>query len=190
VSGNPTITNSGVTSVNGSTGAVTIPSGITATLSGAKTATGAYVRFTVPTTATRITMVFNNLRGTLTAYSGPGNGPKIQFGTGGVPTVSGYTGGVSTADNGNNTYNYAFTTGFIIQGETSNNATIFQGSFTFVKLNGNIWVCNGTTYGSISTCLSTTVGSINLTGSLDTIQISPWLSTDTFSTGTVNVYYE
>jgi hypothetical protein len=180
VSGNPTIANSGVTSVNGNTGAVT-----TLTRGTAVGASGTAVEFTdIPSSVKRITVM---LSGISTNGSSP---PQIQIGSGSYVT-SGYSGGNSvilTSTAGA----VIFSTGFGIGVNTTNwaSSVIVQGIITIMNLTGNVWVASGSVGRSDNNTVYFTAGSVSLSGVLDRVRITTVNGIDTFDAGTINIMYE
>jgi len=176
VSGNPTIANSGVTSVNGSSGAVTINTLTAATF---KTASGTSFEFTsIPAWVKRITIAIAGL-----STSGTGD-VLIQLGTSSSYETSGYLGAVSTsAGTAEN-----FTTGFKIVNSNSA-ANLYGGVITLVNLDSNTWVESGN-LGISTATLRHSAGYKSLSAALTRLQFTID-GTQTFdAAGTVNILYD
>ncbi len=178
VSGNPTIANDGVTSVNGNTGAVT-----TLTSGTAVTASGTSVTFTgIPSTAKRITVMFSGVSG-----SGTSNF-LVQIGSGSFST-SGYSSmsaRVGTAFTGVAT---SATAGFIAL--ISANTNTLNGQMIISLIGSNIWTQSSGFYLSGTDNVVWGGGvSPALGGALDRIRVTTVNGTDSFDAGTINILYE
>jgi hypothetical protein len=119
------------------------------------------------------------------------NNFQIQIGTGGTPTISGYS---------------AQTTGIASSsGATSSSAVGFpsyhnvatyawSGIVTLSNVSGNIWVASGLLGNATTTPLTSMIsGTITLAGVLDNIRIiasATGSPADTFDAGSVNIMYE
>jgi hypothetical protein len=173
VSGNPTIANSGATSVDGRTGAVvTLVSGT------AVTASGTSIDFTgIPSWVKRVTVMFNGV-----STSGTSN-LLIQIGAGSV-TTSGY---VSTAYT---SAGAASSTAGFIATQTTTAATSQTGLATIVTLGSNLWIAASSLGFSNTSIGNTGNGNITLGGTLDRVRITTVNGTDTFDAGTINIIYE
>jgi len=178
VSGNPTIVNSGATSVNGRTGAVvTLISGT------AVTASGTSVDFTsIPSGVKRIIVMFDGV-----SISGTSN-YLIQLGDSGGVETTGYVsfscriGSASLAGGANST------AGFVVN-SPSTSTDVISGQMTISNLNSNIWTEQGA-FASNGTNLMPSGGSKTLSAALDRIRITTVNGTDTFDAGTINIMYE
>ena len=176
VSGNPTIANSGVTSVNGNTGDVT-----TLTSGTSQSASGSSVTFTgIASTAKRVTLILSGVSTNGT------NILLVRIGSGSVDT-SGYTGSAiqladATAVSGVNE-----TTGFQIR--TGQAAATISGSICLNLITGNTWVASGNFSDAASARAYITNGTKALSGALDRIQLTT-NSASTFDSGTINILYE
>ncbi len=192
VSGNPTITNSGVTSFNGSTGAVTGvasvngQTGSVTTISQMteKTATGTAIDFTgIPSGVKRITVMFSGVSTSGSSFV------QTQIGTSGGVVTTGYTAyaGMSAA-------NVSLTTGFIAEAGGAAAGWLRHGHIvlTLIDSSTSRWIMSGsigllsgsTGYGASGG------GSVTLSGTLDRIRITTVNGTDAFDAGSVNVLYE
>ena len=175
VSGDPTIANSGVTSVNGNTGAVT-----TLTRATAVTASGTAVDFTgIPSTVKRITVMFSGI-----SLNGSDR-ILVQIGSGSFAT-SGYvsTSGIFTTGGSTNAVNS--TSGFILL--ASDSAAIISGQMVISNIASNSWVESGTFKRSVSS-MEFSAGDVSLSGALDRVRITV-TGTNTFDAGTINIMYE
>lgn len=144
---------------------------------------GTSIDFTsIPSWVNRITVMFTGVTKSSTANI------LVQLGTGGSPTTTGYSSMatyVSTAV-GAATAN---TTGFATTGLSISTATLF-GNMVFTNLTGNVWTGGGVLMSSTPTPLTIQMsGSVSLAGVLNLVRITT-TSTDTFTAGTVNIFYE
>jgi hypothetical protein len=176
VSGNPTIANNGVTSVDGKTGAVvTLVSGTAASASGSS------VEFTsIPSWVKRITVMFYDLSTTST------NAPRVQLGTASSYETSGYSAG-ATATSATPVWSGGTNLdGFILTGQVSAGSQI-AGALVLTNITGNVWVAalSGNNPGGAAICGG---GYKSLGGTLTRLQIIPSLGT--FDLGTINIMYE
>ena len=142
---------------------------------------GVSIDFTsIPNWVKRIMLLLDNvsLSGTASLL--------VQLGSGSIDTT-GYTcGGVrvgaSTVAAANNTSGFSF-----------NNITALSsasGFVTFCLLGTNIWVANGIVSGNNTEVLGVVSGSKTLSGVLDRFRFTSSNGTDTFDSGTVNIFYE
>ena len=148
---------------------------------------GTSIDFTgIPSWVKRITVMFNGV-----STSGTAN-YRIQLGTGGAPTTTGYSGTASWLTSGGSSTVNAYSAGFDLNSNTS--ATTLQyGVFVFLNLTGNTWVASGV--GAQTTSANSTQqisGVISLSGTLNLVRITTVGSpaTDTFDAGSVNILYE
>jgi hypothetical protein len=176
VSGNPTIVNSGATSVNGRTGAVvTLVSGTAITLTNqtAPDFTG------IPSWVKRLTLQFAGISTNST------NNVLFQLGSGSYAT-SGYAAGFMYNNGANPTSNVS-TDGFRITQKGA--SSTYSGSIVFTLLTGNTWVAT-CIYGDVSTAYGGVIyGSIALSGALDRVRLFID-GTQQFDAGTINILYE
>jgi len=175
VSGNPTIANDGVTSVNGNTGAVT-----TLTLGTVATASGSTIDFTgIPSTVKRLTVMFRGI-----SLSGSDR-ILVQIGSGSF-TTSGYvaTSGIFTTGGATNAV--SSTSAFILLAGDS--AAIITGQMVITNISTNSWVQSGTFKRSVSS-MEFSAGDVTIGGALDRVRITV-SGTNTFDAGTINILYE
>ena len=146
------------------------------------TTAGTTITFTgIPTTAKRITFLFNNL-----STNGTGV-PTVRLGSssGGIET-SGYT-GTQTLLTG--TVNpVALANGFDLGGATA--ASIRNGSLIITNLTGNLWVTTGLIGFSDAAANSLIAGVKTLTSTLDRVNITTSGAVDTFDLGSTVVIWE
>ena len=182
VSGNPTIANTGVTSVNGNTGAVT-----TLTSGTAVTVSGTSVDFTsLPSTVKRITIMFSGV-------STNGTSPlQIQLGDSGGVENSGYVGANTITSSGAATA--SFTSGFGITASSSYTSASFTYSgqiiISLLSSSGNTWAASGIFAAPSTPNLYMTAGAKSLSATLDRVRITTVNGTDVFDAGTINIMYE
>ena len=147
---------------------------------------GTSIDFTsIPSWVKRITVCYSGVSSNGTS------GFKIQIGTGGSPTTSGYSSTGSAVGSG--TATAVETTGFavIISGQFSAAGTM-QGISTICLLNSstNTWAFNSTvaTTNLVYTCQGG--GAVALAGTLNMIRVTTNNGTDTFDAGSINILYE
>lgn len=182
VSGNPTITNSGVTSVNGSTGAVTIAAGST-WLSAVNLTGGVSKELSGwPSSSRIITIVINNL-----SLSGASL-MKIRLGSGGSPQSTGYEYTVMRTAAGSTAGN-RWTDGVTLN--TDNSVQTFSGAVRMYNISGNLWIIdhNGSFVSGASVMTMTGAGQVTIGGALNVIQIISGNGTDTIDNGTAAIIY-
>lgn len=181
---------SGAIQVGGSD-AITITSGLAVSMNGGTpyplvsatavaSTSGTSIDFTsIPSTAKRITVIFNEV-----STNGSSN-LLLQVGAGSVTTsgyVSTYFGVSGTTGQTNSS-----TLGIIVQSGAASYVT--SGFIQFVNISGNTWIASGSYKGTTSTANSS-AGSIALSGTLDRVRITTANGTDTFDAGSVNIFYE
>jgi hypothetical protein len=135
----------------------------------------------IPSWVKRITIMFS---GVSTSGSNP---VIIQIGDAEGFETTGY---YSSASYGGVSGNYSSsTTGFIIDaGNTAAAATTRQGMVVLVNLDGNQWICSGTSNtGLVSASIA---GSKTLSNILTQVRITNENSAHTFDAGSINVMYE
>ena len=144
---------------------------------------GTSIDFTgIPSWVKRVTVMFNGV-----STSGTSN-YRIQLGTGGSPTTSGYTGSSSWTSASSVTS--AIASGFDINANASA-TTAFAGLIAFTNISGNIWVGSGSfayTAGTAST--QSVSGVVTLSSVLNMLRITTVNGTDTFDAGSINIMYE
>jgi hypothetical protein len=181
VSGNPTIANDGVTSVNGNTGAVT-----TLVSGTAVGASGTSVDFTgIPSWAKRITVIFN---GVSTNSSSP---IQVQIGDSGGFETTGYTCLNTVFASG--VAQVTFTSGFGITVSTTYTGAgaIFNGHIVLTKISGNIWIATCVIGTTVTTQYSyITSGNKTLSDVLTQVRITTVNGSDVFDGGSINILYE
>ena len=180
VSGNPTIANSGATSIDGRTGAVlTLVSGT------AVSASSTSVDFTgIPSWAQRVTVMFSGV-----STNAAGSSVYIvQLGDSGGIEDTGYLGSATTLST--SVITTSFVKGFLLFGSAPVAATTVSGNLVIVKIDGNKWVANGVLGLSNVACTLVTGGEKTLSDTLDRVRITTVNGTDTFDAGTINILYE
>lgn len=178
VSGNPTIANSGVTSVNGNTGAVT-----TLVSGTAVSASGTSISFTgIPSWVKRITVMFSGVSTTGTSTY------LIRIGDSGGISATGYAG---TGDTWSTTPAASLWggTGFRLNNSAAN-ATVVTGIATIVLLDSNQWIFQFVGGSTASATLQLSAGSKTLSNTLTQLSITTTNGTDTFDAGTINIMYD
>jgi hypothetical protein len=148
---------------------------------------GTSIDFTsIPSWAKRITVMLNGVS------TNGATAPQVQLGTGGSPTTSGYTSGVTFISTTNNLTRalVSVTTGFrsYISDDASDANT---GSFVLTNISGNTWVCNGALLVTgVNAGGCTIFGSIALAGVLNMVRVTTINGTSTFDAGSINILYE
>jgi len=142
---------------------------------------GTSIDFTgIPAWVKRVTVMFSGVSTT-------GSNPVIiQLGDAGGFETTGY---LSSASYGGSVGNYSSSTaGFIVDaGNTATAATTRRGMVVIVNLNGNQWVCSGTSdAGNVSASIA---GGKTLSDVLTQVRITS-NSVDTFDAGSINIMYE
>ena len=143
---------------------------------------GTSIDFTIPTGASRITVMFSGV-------STNGSSVQIlQLGTSGGVQTTGYAGAATT--NGATT---SSTVGFVV-GYRGDAANVYSGAIVCTLLNSatGLWVAQGVNSGaggSTGDC-SSIAGTKTLSGTLDRVRITATNGTDTFDAGTINILYE
>ena len=181
----PAVAGSSVLTLPTGTGTVTV-AGVNSTLvSGTAQATtsGTFKDFTgIPSWVRRITII---LAGVSWATS---QSPRVQIGTGGVVTTTGYSGtsgGYSSA--GTNVISMG-TTGFDVNGNASTTAHSGVIVLSEVSVSSNTWVCDANV-GQVGSRMLHTGGVVALSGSLDIVRFTS-VAGGTLATGTINILYE
>ena len=139
---------------------------------------GTSIDFTgIPSTAKRITVVFNNV-----STSGSS---VVQVQAGSTTFVtSGYTGSA-----GNNVNNGQNSSGFLTY-TTGGAGNSIIGHIVLTNISGNLWVEAGVVGPNASTSPCSCCGAVTLSGVLDRVRITTVNGTDTFDAGTVNIMWE
>lgn len=131
----------------------------------------------IPSTAKRITVMFNGV-----STSGTSN-VIVQLGTGATPTytTSGYLGSGSVSP--------AFSSGFIFWANLG--ATdIAYGAMTISNFSGNTWLETSCLGIPAATNTRTSGGIVPLAAALTAIRVTMVNGTDTFDAGSINILYE
>lgn len=156
--------------------------GITAGTAVASTS-GTSIDFTsIPSTAKRITVIFNgvSLSGTTQVI--------IQIGAGSF-TTTGYTG--SATGGGSGMASLSMSTGFLVESNASSlAANARSGIATLCLLTANTWCASGTMGYTNQALTHYFGGSVSLSGVLDRVRITSVNGTDTFDAGSINLFWE
>ena len=178
-SGDPTITNTGVTAVNGSSGDVTI-NGLTSGT--AVSASSTNVDFTgIPSWVKRITIM-------LSGVSTNGTSALLaQVGTSAGIVATGYLG---AADLWANSPAPTLVTQGLGIGNQNAAAYVHHAICKFTNITSNTWV--GEAIGTLSSSGIIVLGTttIALSGTLDRVRITTVGGVNTFDAGTINILYE
>jgi hypothetical protein len=139
---------------------------------------GTSIDFTsIPSWVKRITVMFSGVSTSGTSFV------IAQLGTGGTPTTSGYTGGVSQTS----VYT-TVTNGMGLSGHPD--ATyVRNGTITITNVTGNTWVSTAMCFLTVASG-GTGAGAIALAGTLNMVRITTVNGTDTFDLGSINILYE
>ena len=144
---------------------------------------GTTIDFTsLPSWIKRITVMLSAV-----STNGAGN-MRIQIGTGGTPTTSGYVCmSMNIAVAGNAAL--SGTAGFDAFIGTASYS--INGAIRIQNITGNTWVAEGT-LGNVTTTsnLASIAGTVTLGGALNFLRFTTTTGTDTFDAGTVNILYE
>ena len=160
------------------TGTITASGGVSGGIrSGtAVTASGTSVDFTsLPTGIKRITVMFSGVSTSGTSLV------QVQLGSGSF-TTSGYTSATSTNGASNTS-----TTG-LLSSAINSAADSRNGIMIITNITSNTWVMGANVSGSVNS--STSAGSIALGGVLDRVRITTVNGTDTFDSGSINIFFE
>jgi hypothetical protein len=150
---------------------------------------GTSVSFTsIPSWVKRIVVMFQGVSTNGT------NILKVQIGTGGSATTSGYLGGYIQGSSASAAALAGLTDGFIVGTPTAANAT-FHGSLVITQLSSstNTWTCTGNIADSTNQRFWPSSGSVSLSGVLDNLRVigsATGSPSDTFDAGTINIIYE
>ena len=148
---------------------------------------GTSIDFTsIPSWVKRITVMFNGVSLSSTAYF------LIQLGVSGTPTTTGYTAGqMYVLTNGTASGGATSTSGFVIQSGVA--TYTLNGAIVFNLLNpsSNLWTGSGVMYNQTAApFICPVAGSIALSGTLNMVRITTTNGTDTFDAGSINIIYE
>ena len=137
----------------------------------------------IPSWARRVTVVLANVSLSGSALL------RVRLGTSGGFVTSGYLSTSSVISAGAATA--AATAGFDVYTNAPNAAYLYSGSITFHYIDAsNTWVCSGVIGAHGVTWTITLGGYIALGGALTQVRLTTSNGTDTFDSGTVNVFYE
>jgi hypothetical protein len=134
----------------------------------------------IPSTAKRITVMLNGVK---TSGTSP---IQAQLVTSGGTISTGYTSSAAFA--GSAEAGYTSSTGLLIIGGTSS-AVINDGASVIYNISGNNWV-NNSTVGRADSYVFLAGGSVSLSSTLTGIVITMVNGTDTFTAGSVNIFWE
>lgn len=154
--------------------------GITSGTAVASTSGTAINFINIPSTVSRITVMFAGVSTSGTSSH------LLQLGTAAGVTTSGYICSAVRFFQSGTIATNNFTTGF---GTNSADAGLYSGSIVISKFSGNNWVVQGN-IGMDTTLFHVTAGSISLAAVLDRIRITTVNGTDTFDAGSINILYE
>lgn len=168
------------------TGTLAVTGGVSGSITSgtAVSASGTSVNFTgIPSGVKRITVMFQTI-----SLSGSSI-PMVQIGAGTTPETTGYLGSVSSITSGvatesSTTGCKVFTTG------SGAAATTISGAMTITLLTGSSWIVTGTSARTDAAQSSVLAYSKTITGTLGVVRVTTVNGTDTFDTGTINIFYE
>ena len=144
--------------------------------------TAVTVSSTIPSWINRMTLNISGL-------SSNGTQPvKVQLGTGGSATTSGYVGSASVTANGVASAVTNPSDGFHICADSAGTYTRY-GSIVFTRLTGNTWIASGNGGQEDSARIWSVGGEIALAGALDFMRITAD-GVDTFDAGSVSLMWE
>ena len=108
---------------------------------------------------------------------------SIQLGYSGGIVTSGYLG--SATNNGTQSnHSNGFRDG------NQSGSCVRHGSFVLTLLGSNIWTCACSMARSDAGTYNVIAGSVTLSGALTTVRATTYNGTDTFDSGSINVFYE
>lgn len=159
--------------------------GLINALTAVNSTSGTSIDFTgIPSGVKRITVMLNGV-----STNGVSK-LRIQLGTGGSPTASGYTGSSTFVASGAAASTAFSGVGFDIDTNASA-TTAIAGSVVFTNLTGNTWVASGVTaYTAGTTSTQQIGGAVTLAGTLNFLRVTTVGGTDTFDAGSINILYE
>jgi hypothetical protein len=142
--------------------------------------TGTAIQFTgIPSWAKRVTLIFSSVQ------IGGSSNPLIQIGTSSGFETTGYN-STSVNANGGSTL---FGAGAGVQINLATPGTLMQGSIVLENVASNTWVVSGLLgFPPSNVCVN--AGIKGLSGVLDRIRLTTVNGTDSYSAGTLNVFYE
>ena len=136
---------------------------------------------TIPSWAKKITLVCDSV-------STSGNGRVlVQIGTGGSYVNTGYQSSSGNVYGTNDCTSVTSTTGFII--DSASATTQRTGAMTLHNISGNVWVSTHV-MGDASGANMYGGGRISLAGAIDRIRITTVAGTETFDSGSINLFFE
>ena len=139
----------------------------------------------IPSWARRVTVVFRGVSTNGTAHL------LLQLGTGGVPTATGYVGGISLFTYASGILNTTSTAGIPIYNNLADYA--FYGSVQLDRIEtaAHNWVATGTLLNSVSfPSVVNCSGAIVLAGALDMVCLTTITGTPAFDAGSVGITWE
>ena len=146
---------------------------------------GTAITFTgIPSTAKRITVMF---QGVGTSGTSP---PQLQIGSGST-TTSGYVSNLTSLANSASAAVTNVTSGFVVGDAGKGSTSRLSGTFTLTLVSGNIWVNSAWIAYTDTTRLYGNQGYLaTLSGALDRVVITTINGTDTFTAGSINIFWE
>ena len=161
----------------------TIQGGAITSATAQASTSGTSIDFTgIPSWVKRITVMVQGL-----SFAGASGQCRVQIGTGGVLTTTGYTSdsisvaGVNTCNTANYTNGLAIFNGNVA-------ADTLWGVTTITNVSGNTWIATFTSCRSDNASSRTGTGFIALGGVLDIVSVVA--TTGSFDAGTINIMYE
>lgn len=144
---------------------------------------GTSIDFTgIPSWVKRITVMVQGL-----SFAGATGQGRVQIGTGGVLTTTGYTSD-SILVSGSNACSTGSYSGGLALFNGNLAADTLWGVTTITNLSGNTWIATFTSCRSDSGASRTGTGFITLGGALDIVSVVA--TTGSFDAGTINIMYE
>ena len=138
----------------------------------------------IPSWARRVTLVLSNVSLSGTALL------RVRLGISGSFITTGYLSTSSVISAGSATA--ASTAGFDVYTNASSAAYLYSGTITlhYIDTTNNTWVCSGVIAAHGVTWTITVGGYVAIGSALTTVRLTSSNGTDTFDSGTVNVFYE
>jgi len=144
---------------------------------------GTSIDFTsIPSWVKRITLMMQGV-----SFAGGTGVARVQIGTGGVLTTTGYASEGLVVSSLNTCNVTSFTNGLSIFSASQSSDT-FWGVTTITNLSGNTWISSYVTSRSDAAAARTGTGFITLGGVLDIVSVVA--TTSSFDAGTINIMYE
>ena len=147
---------------------------------------GTAITFTgIPSTAKRITVIFNGVSFSASAQL------LIQLGSGSLTTTGYLTQATVFTGSGSGT-GTSVTSGILGESSTGSltSSTVRYGHAILTLVSGNTWVGSVNTQHTGTTTGGLGAGSISLAGALDRVAITTAAGTATFTAGSINILYE